>query len=107
MSKLLAGRTFDYVLDGETFKLAVLSGLQSSEIDQLIADYKSEDHSVKLSSLKAMTALAIKGGPYDGDPMETLTRHECWLLIGAAIEGSALTADERKKFGLRLNSETD
>lgn len=107
MSKLFAGRTFDYLYEGETFKLAILSGLQSEELTQLTVDFKSTDRTAQKAALNAMVALTIKGGPFEGDPRASLTDRECWDLIAAATKASVLTADERKKFGSGLKLETD
>jgi hypothetical protein len=100
MSKLVPGRTFPVVQDGIEFQLKVLSGLDSDRLDDITAEIRAGavDKKRGVELLNSALAICVAAWPWDGDIRSVLTNRECWQLIGSAIEGASLTADERKKF---------
>lgn len=91
MSKLLAGRTFDCEYEGEVFSLRVLSGeLQ----DRLSAITKAPTPDARDEAF----GMCVAKWPWEGSLRSVLSDRDCWALVAKAIEGTSLTADERKKF---------
>lgn len=115
MSKLKAGRTFEYKLQSErcdpesdVFLIKVLSGEADEKVSDLCKQFVAE---AVIENKKAIVGelieITIEAWPWEGSLRSVLTDRECWELIGAAREGAALTVDERKKFVLPSKSETD
>jgi hypothetical protein len=112
-SKLRAGSGFPYILKedrGEVtepqFMLRVLSADDSDTINDLREQYiAAEDRSKKRELRLAMLRLAMF--EQREDVTAILTESECWELISGAIIGAVLSTEERKKFVLPLQSETD
>ena len=96
MSKVLPGRTFDCQLDEFTIKLRVLSGEDGERVNELV---KQSAGSPTPEQRDELYGLCIAAWPWEGSIRSVLNDTECWRLIGACLEGSSLTADERKKFG--------
>lgn len=113
MSKLRAGRTFDYQLEadrgeGEVFQLRVLSGEQSDLLAEICSQFRSETEKDKRTALFAEALqLAVVAWPWDGTLRSVLTDRECWELVAGAQLGAALTPEERKKFVSPSRSETE
>jgi hypothetical protein len=100
MSKLVPGRTFPVLQDGVEFQIKVLSGLDSDKLDDITAEIRagSVDKKRAIELLSAALEICVAAWPWEGELRSVLTNRECWQLIGSAIEGASLTADERKKF---------
>lgn len=114
MSKLRAGRTFEYKLESEredpeadVFSIRVLSGEQDDTVSELAKQYvATTDKTEKQSIFEQLLVATVASCPWAGTLRSVLTDRECWELIGAAREGASLTAEERKKFVSPSKSET-
>lgn len=95
MSKITP-RSFECEQDGMVFRLKVLSGDDGERVDELIKQLRTAPTPELRDELYA---LCIVSRPFDEPLRSVLNDTECWRLIGTCIEGSKLTADERKKFG--------
>jgi len=112
-SKLRAGSGFPYVLKedrGEVtepqFMLRVLSADDSDTINGLREQYIAAEDRLKKRELRlAMLRLAMF--EQREDVTAILTESECWELISGAIIGAVLSTEERKKFVLPQQLETD
>lgn len=112
-SKLRAGSGFPYVLKedrGEVtepqFILRVLSADDSDTINGLREQYIAAEDRLKKRELRlAMLRLAMF--EQREDVTAILTESECWELISGAIIGAVLSTEERKKFVLPQQLETD
>lgn len=117
--KLRAGGSFPYILESDReqeqkpqFQIAVLSAADNDAVielrDQFIA---IKDKSERTKTLQSILERCVKSVCIEGygveDLRELLTERECWELASAAINGAALTPEERKKFVLPPQSETD
>ena len=107
MSKLIAGRTYPYQLqsqrgqeDADTFELRVLSGEVNERLGDITSSWKdSLGDKAKIKELQdEAISLAVAKWPWEGTLRSVITDSEVWELIGAAITGARLSADERKKF---------
>lgn len=119
MSKLVAGRTFPYILkDYRTegaepqFEIRVLSGVQDDEIRDLRRRYidAKDNPASRTESLNQMLEKSVASAKCVGSVSELrtlLTDLECWELINAATEGATLSAEQRKKYVSPLTSETN
>ena len=116
MSKLKAGRSFPYQLtsqrgqpDADTFELRVLSGESNERLGEITSDWKSAiGDKAKIKDLQdEAISLAVASWPWEGTLRSVITDSEVWELIGAAITGARLSADERKKFVLQPSLEMD
>lgn len=116
MSKLKAGRTFDFVLkeyrgdpEADVFKLRVLSGDQQTE---MLAIFKeglalANDDPRKVELTDKLLEIAVAVNPLGCRLLSVLTSQECSEIIAASMQGASLTSDERKKFVLRPTSEAE
>ena len=108
--KLRAGGSFPYVLEGDRtgtqspqFKVRVLSASDNDAVidlrDEFIsAKEKSDRIQIVGQILDRCVDEVLIEGYSKVDLQDLLTDRECWELISAAIEGAALTAEERKKY---------
>lgn len=99
MSKLIPGRTFPIDYADYRFELRVLSGEASDRLREITTS------EVTPEVRDEAYGLAIAKWPWDGSLRSVLQDKECWELVAKAIEGSALSVDERKKFVSQLESE--
>lgn len=114
MSKLRAGSGFGYILKEDRgtvtepqFQLRVLSADDNDRINDLRDDYlATDDKSRRKECRNEMLRLSLFDGDY-AKVTSVLTDQECWELISGAIIGAALSTEERKKFVLPQQSETD
>ncbi len=114
-----AGTTFDYVLEGDrgqespvTFELQVLSKRDARKIKELRLRYIGEVNQLAKDDTLSEMLFVVKGWrnakqPFSQEALEGLTELSCWELVNAATTGAVLSAEERKKFVLPVNSETD
>jgi molybdopterin-guanine dinucleotide biosynthesis protein len=108
--KLRAGGSFPFILEGDRtetqspqFKIRVLSASDNDAVielrDEFIAAKEKTDRRQIVGQIldRCVSEVLIEG--YSTvDLQDLLTDRECWELISAAIEGAALTAEERKKY---------
>lgn len=115
--KLRAGGAFPFILEGDRaetkkpqFQIRVLSVSQHSDLISLRDQFIDPENADKRRELvEKMIGIAVEEiVDKQCEPLaEVLTEREHWELIAAAIDGAALTAEERKKFVSPPQSETD
>lgn len=111
-SKLRAGGLFPYILIEDRgdctdcrYNLRVLSCDDNAMVLDLRNEYvAAKDPKQRNEVFRSILDLCVDDA---ASVTSVLTERECWELIGAAIEGAALTADERKKFLSPPPSETE
>jgi hypothetical protein len=117
--KLRAGGAFSFTLASDRtetqsaqFKIRVLSASENDAVIELRDAFVANKDRAQRSDLlrqmlnKCVSELLIAGYG-KADLPELLTERECWELIGAAIEGAALTTEERKKYVLPPQSDSE
>lgn len=97
MSKVFPDRTFDCQLEDMAFKLRVLSGESGERVDEIVKQLSNPATATK-ELRDELYGMCIVSWPWDGTLRSVLNDNECWRLVGACLEGSKLTAEERKKF---------
>lgn len=113
MSKLRAGSPFPYILkedrereDAVRFQLRVLSADDADKMDELRNEYATTEDRARKRDLR-FDMLQLAMFEFRKDITAELTESECWELIANAIIGAVLSTEDRKKFVLPLQSETD
>lgn len=116
-SKTRAGGSFPYILEEDRsevtqpqFAIRILSVSDNEAVVDLRDEFVENSDRIKrkeiMKSIMEITVASVL--QEELNPLqENLTERECWELINASILGSALTADERKKFALPQQSDTD
>ena len=100
--KIKPGRTFPYYLKDQSggdepliVDVYVLSSDAESQVNGLTTQYTAtKDRAEREQILKQMIVLCTPE-----DITSVLCTHECWEVIGGAITGASLSAEERKKLG--------
>lgn len=107
VSKLRAGRTFDFAYEGDTFQLKVMSGEDVDRYSELVEHFKqSTDQATRKTIMQELIELTVAKWPWEGTLRSVANDGDCWQLIGAAMRGAHLSEDERKKLGSQPVSET-
>lgn len=117
--KLRTGGSFPYTLEADRhddpspqFGIVVLSAAENDAVIELRDQFiTAQDKATRSGLLNQILSKCVKQVLIEGygltDLRDLLTERECWELIAAAINGAALTPEERKKFVLPPQCETD